>query len=57
MIKEIELKLLPKEAAIEQVILQKAAQQLRLQASEISDLRVVRRSIDARGVQPFFFWK
>ncbi len=57
MIKEIELKLLPKEAAIEQVIQQKAAQQLRLQASEIADLRVVRRSIDARGTQPFFLLK
>lgn len=57
MIKEIELKLLPKEAAIEQVIQQKAAQQLRLQASDIADLRVVRRSIDARGAQPFFLLK
>lgn len=57
MIKELELKLLPKEATIEQVIKQKAAQQLRLKESDISDLRVVRRSIDARGLQPFYLLK
>lgn len=57
MIKELELKLLPKEAAIEQVIKAKAAQQLRVRETEITDLRVVRRSIDARGVQPFFLLK
>ncbi len=54
MIKEIELKLLPKEAAIEQVIKQRAAQQCRVKESDISDIRVVRRSIDARGKQPFY---
>jgi uncharacterized protein len=57
MIKELELKLLPQEAAIEQVIRAKAAQQLRVRESEITDLRVVRRSIDARSVQPFYLLK
>lgn len=57
MIKEVELKLLPKEAAIEQVIKAKAAQQLRVRETEITDLRVVRRSIDARGAQPFYLLK
>ncbi len=54
MIKEIELKLLPKEAAIEQVIQQKAAQQCRVPESAITEIQILRRSIDARGVQPFF---
>ncbi len=57
MIKELELKLLPKEAAIEQVIKTKAAQKLGLRESELTDVRVVRRSIDARGAQPFFLLK
>lgn len=57
MIKELELKLLPKEAAIEQVIQEKAARQLRVRESEITDLRVLRRSIDARGAQPYFLLK
>ncbi len=57
MIKEIELKLLPKETAIEQVIWQRAAQQCQVKESDIMDVRVVRRSIDARGRQPFFLLK
>lgn len=57
MIKELELKLLPKEAAIEQVIKAKASEKLGLRESDVSDLRVVRRSIDARGTQPFFLLK
>ena len=54
MIKEIELKLLPKEAAIEQVIQQKAAQQCGVPENAITDIQILRRSIDARGAQPFF---
>ncbi len=54
MIKEIELKLLPAEAAIEQVIKQRAARLAKVREQEITDLRVVRRSIDARGKQPLF---
>ncbi|MDX1942817.1 MAG: FAD-binding protein [Saprospiraceae bacterium] len=57
MIKEIELKLLPREAAIEQVIKQRAAEKCRLEVNEIKDIRVVRRSIDARGSQPFYLLK
>lgn len=57
MLRELELKLLPKEAAIEPIIKTKVAQQLRVRESEITDLRVLRRSIDARGVQPFYLLK
>lgn len=52
--KEIELKLLPKEAAIEQVIKQRAARVAKVREQDITDLRVIRRSIDARGKQPLF---
>ncbi|HMO39061.1 MAG TPA: FAD-binding protein [Saprospiraceae bacterium] len=57
MIKEVELKLLPEEAALEQVIKHRTARKLGLQTDKITDLRVVRRSIDARGAQPFFLLK
>ena len=57
MIKEVELKLLPEEAALEQVIKERTARKLGLQTDNINDLRVVRRSIDARGAQPFFLLK
>ncbi len=54
MIKSIELKLLPEEAALEQVIKDKAAAKLGIPSATMSDCRVVRRSIDARGAQPLF---
>ena len=52
--KEVQLKLLPGEVAIEHVIKQRAARLAKLREQDITDLRVVRRSIDARGKQPFF---
>lgn len=57
MIKTLELQLLPKEAALESNIRAKAARQLRLRETELTDLRVLRRSIDARGAQPFYLLK
>lgn len=54
MIKTVELKLLPAEAAIEQVIKQRAARLAKVREQDITDLRMVRRSIDARGKQPLF---
>jgi len=51
--KEIELKLLPSEAADEAVILRKAAQKCQLQPEEITAVESLRRSIDARARQPY----
>jgi len=51
--KEIELKLLPKEAADDAVILQKAAQKCQLEPEQITTLEPLRRSIDARARQPY----
>ncbi len=52
MIRELEIKLLPAEAADPAVIRQRAIQKSGLNPSRIKDVRVVRRSIDARGSRP-----
>ncbi len=52
MIKEVELKLLPQEAADEELIQRRAIQKCRFRAEEVRDVRVTRRSIDARGPRP-----
>lgn len=52
MVKELELKLLPAEAADEAVIRQRAIQKSRLRAQDIRSVRVMRRSVDARGARP-----
>ncbi len=49
MVKEIEIKLLPAEAQDEALILEKAARKLKVPPKQIDDLRLLRRSIDARG--------
>ncbi len=49
----ITLKLLPSEAAADSIIQQYAAQTLGLKSSAISGFRIVKRSIDARGRQPW----
>ncbi|MEM8528110.1 MAG: FAD-dependent protein [Bacteroidota bacterium] len=49
----VELKLLPKEAVDEQLILQRAAKKCRISPTEITDLQYLKRSIDARGSRPF----
>lgn len=52
MIRELELKLLPAEAADEALVRQRAIQKSRLPARDIQEVRVIRRSIDARGARP-----
>ena len=54
MIRELELKLLPAEAADENIVRQRAIQKSRLKAGEVREVRVVRRSIDARGFRPAY---
>lgn len=54
MVHSIELKLLPKEAADDQFIRQAAIRQSKSDPNAVEDVIVTRRSIDARGSQPFF---
>ncbi len=54
MIRELELKLLPHEAADEGEVLRRAARKAGLPEAQIKTLRILRRSIDARGARPFF---
>ena len=49
MVKELELKLMPSEAHDEAIIRKKAALKLKVKPEQIDDLRLLRRSIDARG--------
>jgi uncharacterized FAD-dependent dehydrogenase len=49
----ITLKLLPSEASIDSIIQQYAAQTLGLRSSAITGFQVIKRSIDARGRQPW----
>ena len=57
MIREIELKISPAEAHNEQLIRSRAAGKLKLQDDQIQEVRILRRSIDARGSQPIFLLK
>jgi uncharacterized FAD-dependent dehydrogenase len=52
MVKQLELTMLPAEAADLAFVRRKAAQMLRMAESEIETLRPLRRSIDARGSRP-----
>lgn len=52
MIKEVELKLLPEQAADEALVRQKAIQRSKISPEQIKDVRLIRRSIDARGRRP-----
>ncbi|PHN05024.1 NAD(P)/FAD-dependent oxidoreductase [Flavilitoribacter nigricans] len=54
MIKELELKLLPEEAANPEVIRQRAVKKSGVPAGRVKDVQQLRRSIDARGSRPFF---
>jgi len=54
MIKEIELKVLPGEVANEQLIHRRAIQKIKAKPAAVKAVRVLRRSIDARGRQPYF---
>ncbi|HMQ49359.1 MAG TPA: FAD-dependent monooxygenase [Saprospiraceae bacterium] len=53
MIKQLELKLLPKEAAIDAIVYQRAVQKSGWNPNQDYTFQIVRRSIDARGQQPF----
>ncbi|MBI5916550.1 MAG: FAD-binding protein [Bacteroidetes bacterium] len=53
----IEIKLLPKEAADEQAIKRRAAEVCNLSLKAIDEVRVLRKSIDARGSTPLFLMK
>ena len=54
MVKEVEIKLLPAELEQEERLREKAIQKTKLNPSEVQDVRVLRRSVDARGRQPVF---
>lgn len=54
MIKEIELKLLPEEAADPNIVRSRAIKKSGTAEANVKDIQQIRRSIDARGSQPFF---
>ncbi|MFZ2899324.1 MAG: FAD-dependent monooxygenase [Saprospiraceae bacterium] len=54
MVKTIELKLLPAEGTNELLIRERAAAQLGLDPAQIRHIQPLKRSIDARGYQPYF---
>lgn len=50
----LELKILPKDILNESLILQKAISKCRLKKEAVKGFRVLKKSIDARGFQPFY---
>lgn len=52
--KTVEIKILPAELHDESLIIQKTARKCGKKPSEIDEFTITRRSIDARGKQPFF---
>lgn len=54
MIKELELKLLPEQAANPSIVRQRAIQKSGVQEGRIKEVQQLRRSIDARGSRPIF---
>jgi uncharacterized FAD-dependent dehydrogenase len=54
LIRQIELKILPKNIDNSDFILERLAKKLRWSKKEIKDWRIIKKSIDARGYQPFF---
>lgn len=57
MIKEIELKVLPKHIDNQTFILERIIKKVRWSKEAIKDWQIVKRSIDARGYQPYFLLK
>ena len=57
MIKEIELKILPKHIENQTFILERISKKVRWPKEKIKDWQIVKRSIDARGYQPYFLLK
>lgn len=54
MVKEVELKLLPGEVTNSDLIRARAIKKSQLQPQKIDAVKVIRRSIDARGARPFY---
>jgi hypothetical protein len=52
MVKVVEIKVLPSEADVTEVLVQKSALKANIPPDEIGQIKVIRRSIDARGEQP-----
>ncbi len=57
MVRQIDLKILPKNIDNQHFIASKIASKLNWNEKDISDWRILKRSIDARGYQPFFLLK
>ncbi|SDW80745.1 hypothetical protein SAMN05444411_102216 [Lutibacter oricola] len=57
MVKDIQLRVTLKEEKIEDILLKKAAQQLKIKRSEITAVKVLRKSIDARKATIVFNYK
>jgi len=57
LIKEIELKILPKHIENQTFILERISKKVRWPKEKIKDWQIVKRSIDARGYQPYFLLK
>ena len=57
MVKEIELKILPKHIDNQTFILERIVKKVRWPKGSIQDWQIIKRSIDARGYQPFFLLK
>lgn len=57
LIKEIELKILPKHIDNQTFILERIIKKIRWKRETIKDWRIIKRSIDARGYQPYFLIK
>lgn len=55
--KEVEIKLLPKESANDDIVRQKAIAKASVSAHKVTAVQVKRKSIDARGRQVYFRWK
>ena len=54
MVRELELKILPKDIDNHDFILTKASKKARWPKDQIEDWQIIRRSIDARGTRPFY---
>ncbi|MCB0642892.1 MAG: FAD-dependent oxidoreductase, partial [Phaeodactylibacter sp.] len=54
MVKTVELKVLPHEAADEALCQTKAVQKVQVEPERIESIQLVKRSLDARGMQPFY---
>lgn len=54
MVKQVELKLLPKEAIDEQLVKERAIKKSGIHPERVTSVQLIRRSIDARGSRPIY---